>query len=102
MQLLLCVAAGQAATLDDYNRVKEQAFVVMSQADSQKAIDLVISRNTVDDAMKIFMLMARDLYWQHKNLSAALVIGRAGIQLSLIEAQRVRSTDSAQAYRWLA
>ena len=99
MQLLLCVAAGQAATLDDYNRVKEQAFVVMSQADSQKAIDLVISRNTVDDAMKIFMLMARDLYWQHKNLSAALVIGRAGIQLSLIEAQRVRSTDSAQAYR---
>ncbi len=97
---LLCLAVGtaRAATMDDYNRAKEQALVVMRQDDGQKAIDMVITMNTVEDAMKIFMLMTRDLYWQSKNLGAALVIGRAAIQFSLMESRRVLSRDPTLAY----
>jgi hypothetical protein len=48
--------------------------------------------------MRVFELVVRDLYWQSKNLNAALLIGRAGIQFGLTEAQRVAGHDQALAY----
>lgn len=96
--LYMVLGTAKAATMVDYNRAKDQAFVVMSQNDSQKAIDLVIKMNTADDAMKIFMLMTQDLYWQSKDLAAALLIGRAGIQFGLAEARQAQSKDPARAY----
>lgn len=77
---------------------KERALVLLAREDTQSAIDLITGGYPAADAMKIFILVSRDLYWQRKNLSAALVMGRAGLQYGLNEARHLKPQNQALAY----
>jgi len=96
--LLLCASPTGADPLRDYERAKEAAMVTLAREDTQRAIEFIIRRASAEDAMRVFELVVRDLYWQSKNLNAALLIGRAGIQFGLTEARRVAGHDQALAY----
>jgi hypothetical protein len=98
MCLLLCASPAGADPLKDYERAKEAAMVTLAREDTQRAIEFIISRASAEDAMRVFELVVRDLYWQSKNLNATLLIGRAGIQFGLTEARRVAGHDQALAY----
>ncbi|MFT4632081.1 MAG: hypothetical protein ACI8PP_001317 [Candidatus Pseudothioglobus sp.] len=88
----------QADSLQNYEQAKETAMITMAREDTQRAIEIILSRPTAEDAMHVFELVVRDLYWQSKNLNAALLIGRAGIQFGLTEARRVAGHDQALAH----
>ena len=96
--LLLSASPAGADPLKDYERAKEAAMVTLAREDTQRAIEFIISRASAEDAMRVFELVVRDLYWQSKNLNAALLIGRAGIQFGMAEARRVVGHDQALAY----
>jgi len=96
--LLLSVSVVRAEPLTDYEYAKEAAMITLAREDTQRAVDVIVSQASAEDAMRVFELVVRDLYWQSKNLSAALLIGRAGIQFGLTEARRVAGHDQALAY----
>lgn len=78
-----------AATPDPDAAIKAQALKILGTQDSMKAIEYIA---LVDDpllAMDVFSSLSRDLYWENRNLAAALAIGRAGVQYGIVAANRV-------------
>jgi hypothetical protein len=99
MASLLFWGSPARAEFDESNHLaKEQALALLAREDTQLAIDLITGNYAAADAMKIFILVSRDLYWQSKNLSAALVMGRAGLQFGLNEARHLGPQEQALAY----
>ena len=92
--LALCPASLMAQVADRYYAVKDQALRILVNGDSYQAIEFVQGLERPTDAMAVFQLLSRDLYWENRNLPAALAIGRAGVQYGIIEAARRRENDA--------
>jgi hypothetical protein len=95
---VMTIPNAHADPLKNYEQAKEAAMITMAREDTQRAIEVIVSRPSAEDAMRVFELVVGDLYWQSKNLNAALLIGRAGIQFGLAEAQRAAGHNQALAY----
>lgn len=95
--LTLWCSCIEAEVQDRYHAAKDQALLILTREDSYRAVEYVASLGSPRDVMNVFMLLSRDLYWTHKNLPAAMAIGRAGVQYGITEAARP-GTDSELAY----
>lgn len=66
-----------------YHVVKDQALTILTREDSFRAIEFIMASGTPLDVMNTFRLITRELYWENRNLPAAMAFGRAGIQYGL-------------------
>ena len=76
---------------------KQEALRRLTTEDSQAVVHYIVASGDALHSVNVFKLVTRDLYWRSKNLTLAIVLGQAGVQFGLTEAQRLRNSDPAMA-----
>ena len=76
---------------------KQEALRRLITQDSQAIVQFITTSGNTEYALQVFILVARDLYWKGKNLTQAVVLGQAGVQFGLTEAQRISKIDPRRA-----
>lgn len=95
LALALCVPLAAQVPAHHYV-ARDRALAILAREDSFRAIEFVMAMNDPRDTMGVFALLTRDLYWENRNLPAAMAIGRAGIQFGIDN--DMRSEAKALAY----
>lgn len=75
------------------------ALTLIVRADSFKAIEYLSTIPDPETAMSVFSLVTRDLYWERKDLTAAMALGRAGVEFGLNTSLRYARDNPDLAYR---
>jgi len=96
--LLLTNLAVAATRSDVYRSSKQEALRRLTTEDSQAVVQYITTSGDAVHAINVFMLVSRDLYWKNKNLTLAIVLGQAGVQFGLVEAQRLAASNPLRAH----
>lgn len=92
-------AGAQQTIPPNYLRVKNTALDIIIKSDSFRAIEYICTLGEPEAVMTVFELVTRDLYWEKKDLTAAMAMGRAAIQFGLTSSQKIEGRDRKVAYR---
>lgn len=93
---LVIFAEAGAGVPNRFYVAKDRALAILSREDSFRAIEYVMSLDDPMDAMGVFALLARDLYWENRNLQAAMAFGRAGIQYGMAASKRANEARAME------
>jgi hypothetical protein len=96
----LAIAEGQSDTSTEL--FKERAIEILTQQDSLAAIEYIAEIRQPALVVQVFIATAHTLYWDRKSVSAAIAMGRAGIQYALIEAIRNEDRNASERFRSVA
>ena len=95
--ILLAVSASAATThpttsqKDTKQQLIQKALKCLDKQDTFAAIEGVASYQDTLTGASVFDDLMGKLYWDQKNLNAAVAMGRAGVQMALTEALRIHS-----------
>ena len=92
-------AVAQQSIPPNYLRAKNTALDIIIKSDSFRAIEYISTLGEPADVMSVFELVTRDLYWEKKDLTAAMAIGRAAIQFGLVASLAMTEGDQKAAFR---
>ncbi|MFT4714516.1 MAG: hypothetical protein ACJAVI_000800 [Candidatus Azotimanducaceae bacterium] len=95
--VLVSLPISAAPRSEAFRASKEEALRRLTTEDSQAVVQYITTSGDSVHAVNVFMLVARDLYWKSKNLTLAIVLGQAGVQYGLVEAQRIANTNPSRA-----
>ena len=84
---------------DSYVIAKQQSLRILAREDSLRVVEYITTLGSPRDVMGVFVVLSRDLYWENRNIPAAMAIGRAGIQYGITEAARQEDQDVAYQLR---
>ena len=91
------LSVSAASRSEEYRVSKQEALRRLTTEDSQAVVQYITTSGDALHAVNVFMLVTRDLYWKSKNLTLAIVLGQAGVQFGLTEAQRLVNTNPVRA-----
>lgn len=95
--VLVSLPISAAPRSEAYRLSKQEALRRLTTEDSQAVVQYITASGDSIHAVNVFMLVTRDLYWKSKNLTLAIVLGQAGVQFGLTEAQRLTGTNPSRA-----
>lgn len=98
IHVLSSSAVAQQTIPPNYLRAKNTALDIIVQSDSFRAIEYISTLGEPEEVMAVFELVTRDLYWEKKDLTAAMAMGRAAIQFGLITSLEVMDGDQKVAF----
>jgi len=99
LMLVSCLSWAQQSIPSDYLRARNTALEIITKSDSFRAIEYISTLGEPEEVMGVFELVTRDLYWEKKDLTAAMALGRAAIQFGLTTALEIASRDQKAAFR---
>lgn len=91
-------AVAQQTIPQNYLRAKNTALDIIVQGDSFRAIEYISTLGKPGEVMAVFELVTRDLYWDKRDLTAAMAMGRAAIQFGLITSLELMDGDQQVAF----
>jgi hypothetical protein len=92
-------ADAQQSIPSDYMRAKQTALEIVVKSDSFRAIEYISTLGEPEKVMGVFELVTRDLYWEKKDLTATMALGRAAVQYGLTASLQMAARDQKAAYR---
>ncbi len=92
------LALAQQGVPPNYLRAKNTALDIIVQSDSFRAIEYISALGEPEEVMGVFELVTRDLYWEKKDLTAAMAMGRAAIQYGLVTSLQMADGDQKTAF----